>query len=155
MAKKYLFNKIVIDGNNFKFYTCRFRTKLETLSTKVKFGETMPGHYSNGIINTSYCIDDIIIPRKFKQFLNCLELTKLDKNTNTYNITELRNKGTETVTESITFNEVLKKFAAMINEDVLYSKKDLEMFYITAQNIYKNEIDIKNDINNNDNLLER
>ena len=84
--KKYLFDKIVIDGNRTQFYTCRYLTKGESVFAKAKFGYPIDSSVNNGILLTSIAVDDIFMPKNFKQFLNCLELTKLNDETKEYNI---------------------------------------------------------------------
>ena len=133
--KKYLFDKIVIDGNRTQFYTCRYLTKGEGVFAKAKFGYPIDSSVNNGILFTSLAVDDIFMPKNFKQYLNCLELTKLNDETKEYSILLEKNSGSK----QISFGEALKIFVNVFKEDeVKISENQIKLFYEKSYAIYRN-----------------
>ena len=133
--KKYLFDKIVIDDNRIQFYTCRQLTKSEKFLARVKFGDSFNGTFNNGIYYTALAVDYIFTPNNFRQFLNCLESTKLNDETKEYNILLERNS----CSKQISLGEALKIFVNVYSKLLVkLPENQIKLFYEKSYGIYRN-----------------
>jgi len=130
---QYLFDEIVAYENCVQFYTCRHLTTMERLMSKKRFGSPSEGFEEADHFLKSNAVDDIYSPQNFKQFLNCLNLTKMPEGSEIYNIIyKCRNSEC-----GISLDELLKHFANIVLDDAIQvSKAELSAFYKKAYKIF-------------------
>ncbi|MBQ7351507.1 MAG: hypothetical protein IJW59_01380 [Clostridia bacterium] len=130
---QYLFDKIVAYENCVQFYTCRHLTTMERLISRKRFGSPSEGFEEEADhFLKSNAVADIYSPQNFKQFLNCLNLTKMLEGSEIYNIVyKCRNSE-----RGISLDELLKHFSNIVFDDaILVSKAELSTFYKKAYEI--------------------
>ena len=131
--EQYLFDEIIAHENCVQFYSCRHLTTMERLMSKKRFGNSSEGFEATDYYLKSNAVDNIYSPQNFKQFLNCLNLTKMPEGSEIYNIIyKCRNSE-----HGISLDELLKHFANIVFDDVIQvTDAELSAFYKKAYKIF-------------------
>lgn len=117
--KKYLFNKILVKGEEIEFVPYREATLVESFMAKT---------------HSSFEKDEwLFVPTSFKDFLKMLSKTRLNDN-NEYNIVVPLHLNCE---EPISFENMLKSFVEDVYKDISPNKNAIIAFYKKAYMVKK------------------